>query len=388
MTHRNIDRRGWLLTAFLVVAALLTVELARTNELVLTDSEIAELVRHGPWPVPKSPDPSNRASGMPEAIEFGRILFFDKRLSRTGAVSCATCHRPDRGWTDGLPQSRGLAPVDRNALPLFDVGRQRWFGWDGRSDSLWAHSIGPILDPREMGADASHLAQVIGTDPVLSRAYQGVFGYTIDPSGTDRVLADVAKVLAAFQETIVSGRTSFDEFRDALARGDRVAAARYPQQAQRGAALFVGQGKCNFCHVGPAFTNGEFADVGVPFFIEPGRVDPGRQQGILLLRSSPYNQLGLFNDDPERRDAWATRHVADLHANFGAFKVPTLRNLTHTAPYMHNGSRASLTDVVRHYSEIDLTRLHTDGERILQPLRLSESEIADLVAFLRSLSEE
>lgn len=384
MTLVSFARKAMLLAASFL-AALPT---ACADELILTQSEITELVLHGPWPMAKTPDPSNRVSGKLEAIAFGRSLFFDKRLSATGTVSCGSCHRPEQGWSDALARGRGLALVDRNTQSLFDVARQRWFGWAGRSDSLWAHSIGPLLDPREMGADAGHIARHVSTDPALSQGYSKAFGYPVNRSNAEAVLVDVAKALAAFQETITSGPSAFDAFRDALARGDHAAAARFPQAAQRGARLFVGRGKCNVCHVGPAFTNGEFADVGVPYFVEPGRVDPGRQGGIQLLKSSPYSQLGPFNDDQDRRDAWATRHVAEQHANFGSFKVPTLRNLTRTAPYMHNGSKANLADVVRHYSEIDLERLHTDGERILQPLHLTEGEIADLVAFLKSLSVE
>ncbi|CAN1559230.1 MauG Cytochrome c peroxidase [Rhabdaerophilaceae bacterium] len=387
MTLQRLVQKGLVLAACALSTILPTLQPASAQTLILTEREISELVLHGPWPRPQTLDPSNRLSGRPEAIEFGRILFFDKRLSSSGTVSCASCHRPELGWTDGLPRGRGLAEVDRNTPPLLDIARQRWYGWDGRSDSLWAHSLGPILDPREMGADAGYVARLVGADPDLLKAYRQAFGQDANISTPESLLVDIAKALAAFQETITSGRTGFDDFRDALDRGDRVTAARFPIEAQRGAALFVGRGKCNFCHVGPSFTNGEFADIGVPFFIAPGRVDPGRQGGILLLKSSPYNQLGRFNDDPGKLDAWATRHVAEVHSNFGSFKVPTLRNLTQTAPYMHNGSKASLADVIRHYSEINLERLHADGERILEPLHLSESEIADLVAFLRSLSK-
>ena len=98
---------------------------------------------------------------------------------------------------------------------------------------------------------------------------------------------DAAKALAAFQETLWSARTPFDDFRDALARGDAAAAARYPEAARRGAQLFVGRGRCDFCHTGPAFTNGEFGDIGVPFFIGPGRVDPGRHEGVKKLHGEP-----------------------------------------------------------------------------------------------------
>ncbi len=357
------------------------------SPLMLTETEIAEVLRHGPWPEPRTADPSNRVSGKPAAIELGRALFFDTGLSATGTVACASCHRPDLGWTDGRPRAQGIARVDRNTQSLFNVARNRWFGWDGRSDSLWAHSIGPILDPKEMGADAGHVARFLVGAPNLSALYASAFGNPPDPREPEAALVDAAKALAAFQETIVSGPTSFDHFRDALARGDTAAASRYPQAAQRGAALFVGRGKCNVCHVGPGFTNGEFADAGVPYFIEPGRVDSGRHGGIAKLKASPFNLTGRFSDDPLRTGAWATQHVAELHTNFGAFKVPALRNLTRTAPYMHDGSRATLFDVVRHYSELNPERLHTDGERILEPFNFSSREIEDLVAFLATLSD-
>jgi len=359
---------------------------AEDDRLVLSDREIAQIIAHGPWPQPASRDPSNRVSGNPAAQALGRQLFFDPRLSRPGTVSCATCHSPDQGWTDGRVRAKGIAEVDRNTLSLFDVAGNRWFGWDGRTDSLWAHSIGPILDPREMGADAAHVATVLAADPALATAYRAVFGLPPDAGDPEITLVNTAKALAAFQETIVSSRTAFDAFRDALAAGDRAAAARYSLAAQRGAALFVGRGKCHFCHVGPGFTNGEFSDAGVPYFIAPGRVDSGRHGGIAKLLASPHNLTGRFNDDPARADAWATRQVAELHTNFGAFKVPSLRNLTRTAPYMHNGSRATLRDVVRHYAELDTERLHTDGEKILEPFAFTEAETADLVAFLESLS--
>jgi len=200
------------------------------------------------------------------------------------------------------------------------------------------------------------------------------------------VLAGVGKALAAFQETIVSGRTPFDDFRDALEGNDRAAAARYPLAAQRGLRLFVGRGNCGACHFGPTFSNGEFHDTGVPFFTARG-VDPGRHGGLRKLQANAFNLLGAHNDDGSGSSAVKTRRVAVGHRNFGEFKVPSLRNVAQTAPYMHNGSLATLADVVRHYSGISPDRLHSDGESLLKPLRLSQEESADLVAFLESLTE-
>jgi cytochrome c peroxidase len=160
----------------------------------------------------------------------------------------------------------------------------------------------------------------------------------------------------------------------------------YPVAAQRGLKIFVGKGNCGTCHFGPQFTNGEFADTGVAFFVANGEVDPGRFGGIKKLRSSAHNLLGRFNDDPSRARATGTRHVESQPRNFGEFRVPGLREVARTAPYMHNGSLATLRDVVKFYSELNEERLHADGEKILRPLALSEREIEDLVAFLETLT--
>jgi cytochrome c peroxidase len=348
--------------------------------------EIRAILAHGPWPSPWQPDPSNRVSGQAPAIAFGQQLFHEPRLSRPGSIACATCHQPTRAFTDGLPRAQGLAPTDRNTLGLADVRSQRWFGWDGAGDNLWAQSLRPLLDAREMGSDFAHVALVVRGDADLRARYQATFGEA-PPPDDERVAVNVAKALAAFQETLVTQRTPFDDFRDAVARGDHAAAARYPAPARRGLALFIGKGRCNVCHLGPNFSNGEFHDIGRPFFAGPGRVDPGRHEGVRRVQSSRYNLLGPFSDDPARRTATATRHAAQEHRNFGEFRVPSLRNVARTAPYMHDGSLATLRDVVRHYSELDEDRLHADGEQILRPLRLTDSESDDLVAFLESLTE-
>ena len=136
------------------------------------------------------------------------------------------------------------------------------------------------------------------------------------------------------------------------------------------------------------FTNGEFADTGLPFFVRPAQVDSGRHGGIAALRASEFNLLSRHSDAAAAdQAAWKTRHVEARHRNFGEFKVPSLRNVAETAPYMHDGQLASLEAVVDHYSTLDLDRLHADGERILRPLGLSDGERTDLVAFLRTLSD-
>jgi cytochrome c peroxidase len=376
---------AWIVLAVLVVAGASSAGRAE-SPVPLTEEERAAILAHGPWPQPMPPDPSNRASGHPAAVALGRALFFDKRLSADGQRSCATCHDPAKAFADGRSRSIGVALVDRNAIALANLRLNRWFGWAGAADSLWAQSIRPILDAKELGLAPDELARRVAADAPLAAAYAKVFGSAADAHASELVLVNVAKALAAFQETIVTQRTAFDDFRDALERGDAAAMRRYGAAAQGGLKLFVGKGRCSVCHFGPNFTNGEFDDIGVPHFAEKGRVDTGRHGGIAALAASPFNLLGRYNDDPKGAPGLATRHVEQLHRNWGEFRVPSLRNVARTAPYMHNGSLATLAAVVNHYSEVNEERLHgLPGQRLIRPLRLSPQEKADLVAFLETL---
>ena len=352
--------------------------------LAFTADERAQIVSHGPWPPAVRADASNRVATDATAVQWGASLFFDTRLSGNGQLSCASCHQPARAFQDGLPTAVGRLNGQRNTPSLLDSAKARWLGWGGSHDSLWAASMTPLLADGEMHQTLSSLAQRLRSTPELAQGYQAAFGQP--PPSDDATLAvDVTKALAAYQSTLVSARTPFDAFRDAIARGDNAAAATYPPAAQRGLRLFIGEGRCTVCHAGPRFTNGEFADIGVPFFT-PGGVDSGRYSGLQQLLRSDHNRLGPFNDagakDPR---AVSTRHVILEPRHFGEFRVPSLRNLKETAPYMHNGSLARIEDVVQHYSALNEERLHADGERILRPLLLSTQQAQDLAAFLRSL---
>ena len=361
--------------------------LAAEPAISFSGEEKATILAHGPWPPSFVPDPSNRVSGMVDAVALGRRLFFDKRLSRDQDRACTTCHDPDRFFADGRDRSVGLARTDRNAIALANLRLARWFGWGGAADSLWMQSLRPILDVRELGATAEMIHTRLAADGDLAARYERLFGSNLASDPPELVLVNCGKALAAFQETIVAGRTPFDAFRDALAAGDAEGIARYPMAAQRGLKIFVGTGRCSVCHHGPNFTNGEFDDIGVPFFAEPGRVDTGRHGGLAELRGSPFNLLGPHNDDPLDAAALPTRHIEPLHRNWGEFRVPSLRNVARTGPYMHNGSLATLRDVIRHYSQVDIERLHgDDGGRVVRPLRLSQEEQADLISFLETLS--
>lgn len=351
-----------------------------------TEGEIKIIVSHGPWPAPAPRDPTNRVSGKPDAIELGTRLFFDQRLSGHGTTACATCHVPDRNWTDNRPRGVGMAEVDRNTPTLANLRGQRWFGWDGAADSLWSQSLRPIVDTRELAATPRHVAQLVRNDEQLSCVYRKAFGASPSSADDETVFVDVGKALAAFQETLMSGRTPFDEFRDAVARGELSPFFRYSEPAQRGLKLFIGRGGCTACHSGPNFTSGEFFNTGLSRLAPRGQPDPGRHAGIRQLRESRFNLLGLANDDATGASAARTRQVALEEGNVGEFKVPSLRNLMLTAPYGRDGSVDTIAEVVRHYSGIDPLRLHARDGRPGRPLNLSPREQTDLVVFLESLS--
>lgn len=375
---------GWLWALGLVLGAA---SAGAESPVRFSEAEKQAILLHGPWPIATKHDPSNRVSGAPAAIAFGRALFNSTLLSAGRAQSCATCHIPAKGFGDGKPRSIGIARVDRNAAGLYNMRLNRWFGWGGKSDTLWAQSIHPILDAKELGANPALIARRIAGDKRLAAAYRRTFRHEPVGRPPETVLVNVAKALAAFQETIVSGRTRFDAFRDALKKNHSARIAAYPAAAKRGLKIFIGKGKCNICHFGPNFTNGEFHNIGIGYFVARGRVDKGRYGGIETLKASRYNLLGPYNDDKRRSTAGFTKRVRQHPANWGAFRVPSLRNLAATAPYMHNGSKPTLSEAVRHYSELNEDRLHQTGEKLLRALKLNRREIADLVAFLNTLSE-
>jgi cytochrome c peroxidase len=333
--HHSAIRRALALLALLSAAAAA----AAAEPPALTESEIKAILAHGPWPVPIKADPGNRVSGERQAIELGERLFFDNRLSAGGKFSCGSCHVPERNWTDNRTRGAALAEVDRNTPTLMNVRLGRRFGWDGAGESLPAQSIRPILDQRELGSSARHVAELIRNDEQLACRYRKTFGAAPSASDDEAVLADVGKALAAFQETFETPPTPFDRFRNALSKGEPIKPWVYSEAALRGAKLFVGKGNCSSCHSGPNFSSGELRDNGFSVYAAQGRPDSGKD---------------------------------------GAFKVPTLRHLFLTAPYGHHGEVGTLADAVRHYSE--------RGSPELKPLRLSAAEQSDVVVFLESIS--
>ncbi|MEY2653283.1 MAG: di-heme enzyme [Pseudomonadota bacterium] len=360
------------------------------------DVELAALRTLGPWPPAVPRDPGNAVSGRADAVALGWRLFVDRGLSGDGTLACVDCHRPDQALADGLPRSVGRVVLARHAPSLWNAGLQRWQGWDGAADSLWSQAIRPLLDGREMAATPAHVARRIAADPALSCRHRAVFGMAPDaatPAAAERTLVQAAQAIGAYLATLVSGRTAFDDYRDARLRGGAAAAAaaaRYPADARRGLALFVGEGRCTLCHGGARLSHGEFADIGRPHFSAPGVVDRGREAGIEALRASPYTLAGPWaaRDPADASDpALTTRQLRPQPRNLGEFRIPSLRNVAATPPYTHDGSVATLDDMLRHYAELDLDRLHADGSELLRPLGWTAAQRADVIAFLRTLDD-
>jgi len=358
------------------------------------------------------PDPTNRWADEPEAAAFGRRMFFDSRLSSDGSVSCATCHQPARRFTDGRSRSVGIGTADRHAPSLVDAAHHRWFNWDGRSDSMWAHAIRPIENPREMGGDRTAVVRLVLEDPELRAGYESIFGpielvagklpakarprgdetaseawssmSVVDRRRVDAVVANLGKAMAAYQRTLRSEPSRFDRWvADVSAGGD--GSMNLSDAEVRGMSLFFGRAECWECHSGAFFSDGEFHNIGIPVPEGLPR-DPGRYDGSLLVREDPFNAAGLHSDAPDGVQAILSAGVKHDPEGWGAFRTPSLRGVGDTPPYMHDGSMPDLETVVRFYSTLEgATQLDHHQESVLTPLLLEPSEIDDLVAFLESL---
>ena len=384
-THRtpaNAARRRlrpgrWLSLRWLLALCQLA-GAAAIAEPALTRDEAHRVVALGPWPPAAAHDPGNRVSGQPRAIELGRQLFRDPRMSPVGYIACVTCHQPDRAFTDVKARAHGLADLPRNTPALANLAQQRWYGWGGGADSLWMASVKPILDAREFDGNGALVVRLFVREPELAACYRRVFGVSpqINP---ERTVVNVGKALAAYVETLVTGRTPFDDFRDALARADAQRMAAYPVAALRGLKLFVGRAGCVRCHGGANFSDGDFHAGVAPADDAAAAVaraleDNGRLRDARDLKASRFNLQGAYNDDATRRNARATRHLVVDASLAGRFRTPSLRNVAVTGPYFHNGQTERLRDTLDHAGP------PADG-----PLRADELD--DLATFLATLTD-
>lgn len=278
----------------------------------------------------------------PAKVSLGMQLYFDRRLSADGTVSCATCHDPAAYFTDGHPTSAGIGGQigSRNAPTVINATYSYLQFWDGRAGSLEEQALGPIVNPIEMGNTHEAMVAELSGIAGYARQFQEIFGRPVHQD-------DVARAIASFERTVLSGNSAWDRFN----RGETAALT---AEARRGLDLFMGKANCSKCHAGFNLSDSDFHNLGVGM----DRPDP---------------DLGRFAVTGEEKDR-------------GAFKTPALRDVQHTAPFMHDGSLATLGDVLEWYDRGGEPNPWLD--RRIVPLHLNAQEEADLLAFLRSLDGE
>jgi cytochrome c peroxidase len=303
----------------------------------------------------------------PEKVELGKRLFFDPRLSGDGSLACASCHHPDQGWTTNMPLSPAY-PTNmerRNSQTLINVAYNKALIWDGRVGTLEKQALEGIQNPLHMNQNLDLLVEKLKAIPTYEEHFQHVFGTTVTPEA-------MGQALAAFERTLVTRNAPFDRYMT----GDLRALSK---DALRGLKLFKGKARCILCHNGPNFTDSQFHNLGVPD--APLLSDPIVQAAIRFDAKrmnvpeyqSVKEDLGRYLMTKEEKDR-------------GAFKTPTLRNVTQREPYMHNGVFHSLEEVVDFYNNGG--GAVAGKSPLIQALGLTAQEKRDLLAFLQALTGE
>lgn len=296
----------------------------------------------------------------PAKIELGKKLFFDRRLSGDGTMSCATCHDPERAFTDGLDISLHYPTTRnwRNSPTLLNVAFAKYYFHDGRVETLEDQALFPMLSAFEMNQNLDYLEEELRSVPEYAEAFREVFG-------GDVTRERVAMALAAFQRTLVSLNAPVDRY----LKGDKEALS---PAAKKGFEIFRGKGGCARCHSGDYFSDQKFHALGVPenkdYMEDPRVLATIRFVGKVYH----YEDYRTLEEDPGRY------LITKDRADWKAFRTPTLRNVSETAPYMHNGIFSSLAEVIEYYN-----RGGGEGNEELKPLGLTEQEKDALEAFLR-----
>lgn len=361
---------------------------------------------------PLPPDPGNAVADDARAVALGHRLFFDTRLSGTGEVACATCHMPEHAFTDQRQFGVGIGEGDRNTMSLLGVAYSPWLFWDGRKDSLWSQALEPFENPLEHGTDRMQVARLLAADADYRERYEALFGplpdfadkalplrasplspeppvqaawHAMDAAAQhaiSSVFANVGKALAAYQRQLLPAPGALDEYIALALQDGRVFQPDSPlsRSAAAGLQLFVGRAQCVDCHNGPLLTNNDFHNTGV---LPAAGLLPaqGRALGLRVALEDPFNCFGEFSDfAPE--DCSELRFARAGRDYVGAQRVPTLRNIGQSAPYMHAGQIETLAAVVRHYDRAGAAVI---GHNEVEPLALRARERRQLLDFLRSL---
>lgn len=276
-----------------------------------------------------------------ERVELGKRLFFDKQLSQDFSISCATCHEPSRSFTEDRPISAGVngALGLRNATSLANVGYQQALFAEGGVPSLELQAIAPIIEEHEMNLSFAELVERLSEDESYVEQFQRAYGTTpqIEP---------IVKALSAFQRTLISGQSRYDQY-----QYQGISTALNASEIRGMDLFFSEEVGCGHCHSG------------------------------FLLTNQGFENIGLYADYDDEGVARLTDNPADI----GRFKVPSLRNIEVTSPYMHDGSIQTLEEVVAHFASGGAG--HMNQSEWVKPLELSEQDRADLVNFLKSLTD-
>ncbi|MBI1314975.1 c-type cytochrome [bacterium] len=317
-------------TAALSRSSIVLVILAVVASAVVSTSA-SEPAGLKPVPVPED-NPQT-----PEKIALGKQLYFDKRLSKDNTVSCASCHDPQKGFSNGERFATGVggAQGGRSAPSVINAAYYKQQFWDGRAASLEEQALGPIANPIEMALPVEDAVAKLNKIGGYRAGFQKVFKTDVTADG-------IAKAIAAYERTVLSGNAPYDQFK----AGDTTALS---EKAQHGMKLFFGKAHCSACHVGPNFSDSSYHNIGI----------------------------GM---DAEKPDAGRAA-ISKLSGDTGAFKTPTLREIARSAPYMHDGSLATLEAVIDHYDKGGIANEYLDEE--IYEVRLTPDEKADLITFLK-----
>lgn len=337
----------------------------------------------------KPNDLGNQYLTNKKVIHLGKLLFSSQLLSKNGKISCASCHDIKRSYTDGRQVSKGLGLTSRNSPTLISLSNQKWFMWDGKADSIWSQALMPLLSPLEMGSDIKIILAAFKKDPKLRRAYERAFPQYPLPSHSNlkpiprkSLLVRLAKAIASFESNIKVLDSRFDLFIDELEKNGE--SQQLTLEEQKGLALFIGKAACINCHHGPFFSDQEFHFIGLPQK-DHMYLDQGRLAAIDELKNSEFNSASTYSD---QTNSQKIRHLRAKADDFAAFKTPTLRNLTLTAPYMHDGRFDTIEQVIHHYSEKQKSPEFAHPSPLLKPLHLSKNQQKSLIAFLSCLKSE
>lgn len=309
-------------------------------------------------PFKSVPIPDNNPQ-TPEKIELGKKLFFDRRLSGDGTMSCATCHNPEQAFTDGLDISLSYPTTKnwRNAPTLINVAFSRYLFWDGRAKSLEDQALFPMMSAFEMNQNLDFLEEELRSVPEYVEAFKKVFGGEITRER-------IAMAIAAFERTLLSKNAPIDRFlngqRDALS-----------PEAIKGYEIFTGKGRCSECHYGVNLSDEKFYALNVPE--NPSLLNDPRVNATMrfVAKVYHYDDYLTLREDPGRY------LITKDRKDWKAFKTPTLREVSKTAPYMHNGVFKDLDEVIDFFD-----RGGGPNNAFLKPLKLTSEEKRHLKAFL------